>query len=45
MLAGIDWANLHVATAFVLGIIVGGLAVARITRMVMDWLRREQHKD
>lgn len=39
-----DWANLTVAGAFIGGVVVGGIAVMRITRYVMQWLRREERE-
>lgn len=39
-----EWAALEVAGAFVLGIVLGGLAVARVTRAVMDYLNGERAK-
>lgn len=44
-MAAIDWANLSVAASFIVGCVVGGVAVARITRMVMDYLVRRQDRD
>lgn len=38
-----DWGNLTVAGAFVAGVVVGGIAVMRVTRYVMTWLRRDQN--
>ena len=36
------WADVAVAGAFVLGLIAGGLAVTRVTRLVMDYLRSDE---
>ena len=40
-----DWSNLGYAGAFIGGAIVGGIAVARITRMVMDWLKDQSRRE
>lgn len=37
-----SWDALGIAGAFVIGVIVGGLAVARVTRNVMNYLRGER---
>lgn len=41
----VDWSNIGYAGAFIGGMIVGGIAVARITRLAIDWLRKDQRKD
>lgn len=38
-----DWANLTIAGAFIGGVVVGGVAVMRMSRYIMSWLRREEH--
>lgn len=42
ILAGADWSNLTVATAFVLGAILGSVATVRLTRALLDYLRRDR---
>lgn len=42
MLAAIDWADVTVAAAFILGAIGGTIATIRITRAVFDEARRER---
>ena len=42
MLADIDWSNMQVAGAFVLGAVLGTVATIRLTRFLLDYLRREQ---
>ena len=44
MLAGIDWQNVDLAGAFVLGAIVATVATIRIVRAVSVMLRDEQRK-
>lgn len=41
MLAQVDWANLSVAAAFVLGAIVGTIATILVMRTLMQYLRRD----
>ena len=42
ILAGVDWSNLTVAAAFVLGAILGTVATIRLTRTLLEYLKREQ---
>lgn len=39
---GGTWTDVTVAAAFVLGIVVGGLAVVHVTRNAIDYLREER---
>jgi hypothetical protein len=39
------WQDVLPAGAFVVGIIVGGVGVIRVTRYTMDYLRRGDHRD
>lgn len=36
MFADVDWANLHVASAFVLGAVLGVIATIRIMRAILQ---------
>ena len=45
MTADVDWANLNVAAAFVLGAVLGALAAIRIFRVVAGTVRSERRKD
>lgn len=45
MAAEVDWSNLPVAAAFILGAIGGTLATIRITRYILDYLRHERDGD
>ena len=45
MVAGIDWQNVDLAGAFVLGAIVATVATIRIVRAVSMMLRDEQRRD
>ena len=36
------WSDVAIAGAFVLGIVAGGVAVIRVLRYVLDYVRREQ---
>jgi uncharacterized membrane protein len=38
----VDWANLTVAGAFVVGVIAGTIATIRVLRYLLSYLRREQ---
>jgi hypothetical protein len=40
--AAIEWSNLTTAGAFVVGAILGTIATIRVTRYVLEYLRREQ---
>lgn len=44
MLADIDWANVHVASAFILGAILGGVVVLRVFKYVIEYLRRDRQE-
>jgi len=41
----VTWADVAVAGAFVLGIVAGGLAVIRITRSSIEYLRDEHRRN
>lgn len=36
-----DWANLTIAGAFIGGVVVGAVAVMRVTRIAIEWLRKD----
>lgn len=40
-----DWGALGTSGAFVLGVILGGLAMGRVHRNVMNYLRAQRRKD
>jgi hypothetical protein len=40
--AAVDWSTVTLPAAFVIGALVGTLTTARITRMLLEYLRREQ---
>ena len=42
MLAAVDWTNLTIAGAFVVGVLGGTIATIRVTRYLLGYLRREQ---
>ena len=42
IVAGVDWANLNVAAAFVVGAILGTIGTIRITRYLLEYLRRDR---
>lgn len=42
MLASVDWSNLTVAGAFIVGVVVGAVAITRVFRSVMDYLRNKE---
>ena len=39
--AGVDWSNLTVAAAFILGALLGTVATIRLTRALLEYLRRD----
>lgn len=39
-----NWEAAGIAGAFLAGIVVGGIAVARVTRSVMSYLRNERNE-
>ena len=41
-MAAIDWANFSTAAAFIVGCVVGGVAVSRVVKMTMDYLTRKK---
>jgi hypothetical protein len=45
MIAAVDWSNLTVAAAFVLGAILATIATIRIVRVAASTLREERRKD
>jgi uncharacterized membrane protein len=48
MIADIDWKNLQVATAFVLGAVLGSIATIRVMRAILhtfDWRGRVRRND
>lgn len=45
ILAVNDWSAVTAAGAFVVGIIVGGVAVARVFRAVMSYFRSQRDAD
>jgi hypothetical protein len=45
MLAGVEWQNVNIAGAFVLGAILATVATIRIVRAVSIMLRKEGRKD
>jgi uncharacterized membrane-anchored protein YhcB (DUF1043 family) len=40
----VTWSDVAVAAAFVIGIVVGGLGVIRITRTSVEYLRDERRR-
>ena len=36
------WSDVAIAGAFVLGVVVGGIGVIRMTKYLLEYLRREQ---
>jgi len=44
VVADVDWSNLPVAAAFILGAIGGTLATIGITRYVLDYFRHERDR-
>jgi len=38
----VTWSDAAIAGAFVLGVVAGGIGAIRVTRYVMDYLRKEQ---
>jgi len=42
VLGAVDWANLTVAGAFILGATLGAVAVLRLVRVVAEYLRGER---
>ena len=42
MLGAVDWTNLTVAGAFVVGAVAGTIATIRVLRYLLSYLRREQ---
>lgn len=45
MLAGINWDDVTVATAFVLGAVLATIATIRIMRAISSLFREEREKD
>jgi hypothetical protein len=43
--ADIDWSNLQVASAFVLGAALGTIATIRVMRAVLHVVRPDRHRD
>jgi hypothetical protein len=41
----VTWADVAVAAAFVLGAVAGVVATIRVTRFVLEYLRRERDGD
>jgi hypothetical protein len=37
---GADWSNLTVAGAFIVGAVLGSIAMIRVTRMVLEYFQR-----
>jgi hypothetical protein len=46
-LLGTDWSNLTVAGAFILGAVLGSIAMIRVTRIVLEyfWKYLEKHQE
>jgi hypothetical protein len=44
-LASVDWSNLTVAAAFMLGAVLATIATIRIVRVAASTLREERRKD
>jgi hypothetical protein len=44
VLAGIEWENVNIAGAFIIGAVLATVATIRIVRAVSIMLRDEQHK-
>ena len=45
MVGDVEWSNLTVAGAFVVGVIAGTIATIRVLRYLLSYLRREQDGD
>lgn len=45
MVADVDWSNLQVASAFVLGAVLGVLAAIRIMRAILQTFERDRRRD
>jgi hypothetical protein len=41
----VTWADVAVAAAFVLGVVAGTVATIRVTRFLLEYLRRERGGD
>ena len=39
------WSDVAVASAFIFGVIIGGIAVIRVTRFVLEHVRQIDHLD
>jgi hypothetical protein len=42
IVAGVDWTNLNVAAAFILGAVLGTVATIRLTRTLLEYLKRDR---
>jgi hypothetical protein len=42
ILAAVDWANVTVAGAFIVGVVGGTIATIRVFRYALDYLRRDR---
>ena len=42
MPAAVDWANLTVAAAFIVGAVAGAVGAIRVMRHVLGYMRREE---
>jgi hypothetical protein len=40
--AGVDWSDVTVGAAFILGTVVGAVATVRLTRYLLEYLRRDR---
>jgi hypothetical protein len=43
-LLGTDWSNLTVAGAFILGAVLGSIAMIRVTRIVLEYFQKYLEK-
>jgi hypothetical protein len=42
--AAVDWSTVTLPAAFVIGALVGTIVTMRVTRSLLDYLRREQRE-
>jgi len=45
MIASVDWGSLVPAGAFIVGVVLGAIAVIRITRVVFDYFGKQPPDD